>query len=405
MSAREWADACPACDAPGSEVFYEVAGVPAHSCLLMATPEEARAYPRGDIALAFCRSCGFIQNAAFDPRLPDYSPRYEETQAFSPRFLRFLRALARDLVERHGLRGGHALEIGCGKGEFLELLCEEGCARATGIDPGCRPERLTGAAAARVRLVRDRFDERWGPLDADLVACRHTLEHIAGVGAFLRLVRRALGDRAGAAVFFEVPDVRRVLAETAFWDVYYEHTSYFSLGALVRVFRASGFRVLRVERAYAAQYLLLEAAPASGPGAAEATPAGAGVPVAGEDDLAELAALVERFREEAPRRALAWAEEIRALARRGPLVLWGSGSKAVALLTTCDLAGCVRAVVDINPHKHGRFMPGTGEPIVGPEALVAIAPATVVVMNAIYREEIGRELERLGLSPRLVALP
>ena len=51
------------------------------------------------------------------------------------------------------------------------------------------------------------------------------------------------------------------------------------------------------------------------------------------------------------------------------MVVWGSGSKAVGYLTTLGLRDEIAAVVDINPHKHGKFLAGTGHEIVGPDAL------------------------------------
>ena len=45
-------------------------------------------------------------------------------------------------------------------------------------------------------------------------------------------------------MFFELPDVMRELCEGAFWDLYYEHCTYFSCGSLARLFRATGFEVL-----------------------------------------------------------------------------------------------------------------------------------------------------------------
>jgi hypothetical protein len=61
-------------------------------------------------------------------------------------------------------------------------------------------------------------------------------------------------------------------------------------------------------------------------------------------------------------------------------------------------------VVDINPHKHGRFLPGTGHPVVGPEYLRDHIPDVVLVMNPIYTVEIGELLKSIGLSPQLVAV-
>ena len=62
-------------------------------------------------------------------------------------------------------------------------------------------------------------------------------------------------------VVFEVPDNARVMAEGAFWDIYYEHNSYFSPGSLTRVFQRAGFEVTRTSLEFDNQYLVLEDAP------------------------------------------------------------------------------------------------------------------------------------------------
>ncbi|MCZ7663017.1 MAG: class I SAM-dependent methyltransferase [Thermoleophilia bacterium] len=103
-----------------------------HSCVLVDSREAALAFPQGDIRLELCGSCGFVQNSAFDPGLIDYFQEYEETQGYSATFEAFARGLAAALVARHDLRGKEILEIGCGKGEFLALLCELGGNRGLG---------------------------------------------------------------------------------------------------------------------------------------------------------------------------------------------------------------------------------------------------------------------------------
>ena len=65
-------------------------------------------------------------------------------------------------------------------------------------------------------------------------------------------------------LFFELPDTERVLDECAFWDIYYEHCSYFTPGSLERLFRRSGFEVTRQWKAFDDQYLMLEARPGAG---------------------------------------------------------------------------------------------------------------------------------------------
>src|SRR5687768_15366763 len=95
---------CKSCSSPDLTVFYQVDSVPVNSCLLFDDPTQARQYPKGQIALAFCRECGFIGNLRFDPALAQYTQGYEEQQSFSPRFNAFARQLAQGLIDRHGLK-------------------------------------------------------------------------------------------------------------------------------------------------------------------------------------------------------------------------------------------------------------------------------------------------------------
>lgn len=393
---REPGARCPSCESCDSTIFYEVYGVPAQSCVLLPAREVALAYPRGDIRLAFCHCCGLIWNVAFAARLVDYSRDYEETQGFSPRFRRFLRGLAERLVERYGLRGKQILEIGCGKGEFLALLCELGENWGTGIDPAYVPGRLHSIALERMTFIRDYYSEAYTHLAADFICCRHTLEHIQPVRAFLELVRRSIGGQRDAIVFFEVPDVLRVLRELAFWDIYHEHCAYFSAGSLARLFRSCGFEVLALARDYGDQYLLLEARPGPEPASAchhEAC------------DLEELTQAVAYFRANHAQKLASWRcrlERLRTQGRR--TVLWGSGSKAVAFLTTLGVRDEVEYVVDVNPFRHGKYMPGAAQQIVAPECLVTYRPDVVVVMNPLYVEEIRGHLAQLGVRAELITV-
>jgi hypothetical protein len=64
----------------------------------------------------------------------------------------------------------------------------------------------------------------------------------------------------------------------------------------------------------------------------------------------------------------------------------------------------VQYVVDINPYKHGSFMAGTGQEIVGPQFLTSYKPDLVVVMNPIYMEEIRAEIARVGVTTTVVPI-
>lgn len=388
---------CQACGGTALESFYELSNVPAHSCLLLPTRAEALAFPRGDIELVFCHDCGFIGNARFDIGLNRYSAAYEETQAFSPRFLKFLDEICHDQIAKFGLQSGMtALEIGCGKGEFITRLCELSGCNGIGIDPGYHPERNRSNSADRMTFIRDLYGPRYAHLQAEYVSCRHTLEHIAPVREFMRLVRETIGSRRHVNVFFELPDMERVLQTGVFWDVYYEHCTYFTRGSLARLFRAAGFDVTGLYKAYDDQYLMIEARPADGPTTAR---------LPGEDDLASTAAWVRKFSQEVERRLQELAAAAYRWRRSGQTVaIWGSGSKCVSLMCSVDLGEALQAIVDINPHKHGRFLAGSGREIQSPDTLTALRPDAVIIMNSIYTEEIRHELATRGLEPELLPL-
>ena len=136
---------CPNCGGGAAYVFHHVPGVPVNSCLLFADRERAQGLPSGDIDLAYCPDCSFIFNAAWRPALTVYSDLYEETQGFSPTFNAFHHQLAEELVGRYDLSGKEIVEIGCGKGEFLTLLCELGGNGGIGYDPSFVPARRAEA--------------------------------------------------------------------------------------------------------------------------------------------------------------------------------------------------------------------------------------------------------------------
>jgi len=393
----EWITSCPSCGAHDLEDVYEARGIPIHSCLLMASRQEALAHPTGDLAIGWCRACGFSCNRAFDPTAIDYSTQYEESQTFSPTFKAFSAELVERLIGTYDLRGKEVVEIGCGKGEFLMELCERGGNRGVGIDPAYVPGRGQWEAGERAHFLNELYsDQRHGGFGQDAIVCRHTLEHIAPTREFLRTVRRGIGSREDTLVFFELPDVERIYDERAFWDVYYEHCSYFTAGSLERLFLACGFEVLDSRKGYGDQYLLIEARP---------RPADAEPEFRVREDLAELGAKVKAFAVDVPRAIEGWRSLIRKEHREGRRVaIWGAGSKGVAFLTSVGLREEVDYAIDINPNKHGFFLPGTGHEVIMPASLCERPPDLVVIMNGIYQREIAEQLGEMGLTPHLLAL-
>jgi methyltransferase family protein/C-methyltransferase-like protein len=336
------------------------------------TRADALGCPRGEIALVHCAGCGFVFNAAFDDTLVRYAPGYDGNQSHSPLFGRYLDELARDLVARHSLRGKTVVEIGSGAGDFLIRLRREGVGEGIGFDPSYAggPTRLPPGVTIRA----EPFPPRQPPPPAHLVCARHVLEHIAQPAAFLAPLR----DSAGAAVVFvETPRLEWILEQGAFWDVFYEHCAYFTAPALRWLFDAAGFTVTRAGPTFGGQYQLLEAR------------AGRPRPSLDPDDPGLLAAHLDAFARDATTACAEWRERVDGLSRRGACLVWGAGAKGVTFLNALGLGpDAVPAVVDLNPGKQGRYVPGTGQPIIAPSDLRRYRAGSILVMNPIYLDEI-----------------
>ena len=383
-------DACLLCDSGPLMPVLDVADVPALCNALYDEADAAQRAPRGQVDLRICSACGAGRNVAFDPAVVAYDTSYENSLHFSPSFQGFARDLAERLADTYDLSGGTALEIGCGKGEFLSLLCDvAGCA-GVGYDPTFEGEVPEGAPYAVHRTL---FPATPGELRADLVVCRHVLEHLDDPRAVLRTLRSALGPSSTTPAYAEVPGGEYMFTAPALWDVIYEHPWYYTKPALRHLFEITGFEVTACEATFSDQFLGMEARPATAERDGRAERRG---DVAGVVD--EAAGFGKLFKEAVDR----WDDALRGAAGEGPVVVWGAGSKGATFLNVVPAAmEHVVAAVDVNPRKAGRFVAGTGHPIVAPERLGALDPALVIVMNPVYVDEVEGLLASAGVQTRV----
>jgi ubiquinone/menaquinone biosynthesis C-methylase UbiE len=375
---------CKVCGADSMARFLRIEEAPAHIGVLWRDRRSALGCPKGDIELCFCDVCGFVYNTAFDAIYMVYEEGYDNALDFSGVFSDYARSLASALVNRYRLRGKNAIDIGCGLGEFLKTLCDAGDIRGVGFDPSAPID----ASDERVSFVREYYSRAHSDVPADLITCRHVLEHIEDPIAFLTELRATIGER-GTPVFFEVPSLRNIVAGNSPWEIIYEHCSYFGEEAMTRVFERCGFEVEDVGSLYNDLYLGLWARPASGP-------IGASLPDTRLDGLREL---VEGFSTRFEERIAAWRERIEAMRSGGrKAVAWGAGARGTSFVNLLDAGDRIRYLVDINPRKRGKYVPGTGQEIVAPERLVEIRPDVVIVMNPVYLNEIRNTVTSLGVD-------
>lgn len=387
---------CPGCGGAQTTAFFEATGVPVDVGVQWEDRAAARACPRGDIRLALCRRCGLVFNDRFDPRRLSSERNYENSLDCSLTFQAYARTLAEQLIERYAVRHKTVVEIGCGRGAFLRLLCTLGDNRGIGFDPGYVPSDDPAVQAdSEITIIPEVYSARHADRRADLLCCRHLLDHIPDPRSFVCELRGVLADDASVA-YFEVPECREIFVEPYPWLIIYEHCLYFTRASLSGFFGACGYSVARTGTAYGDTFAFVEAHRNGPP------------PAPTRQDAAELAALVsaiEAFPGRHARIVERWRQRLRTLADRGArVVLWGAGARSIGFTSAVGAADWIPYVVDLNPRKWGRFLSGTGQEIVPPEALREYAPAAVIIMNSIYRDEIANRIQELGMSPELLCL-
>jgi SAM-dependent methyltransferase len=315
---------------------------------------EARACTKGDVVLVQDSLTELISNSAFHPEVMQYDAAYHNEQSFSSVFQSHLDEVSR-IILKH-FRGCSLIEVGCGKGHFLELLQRLGF-KIAGLDPtyeGSNP-----------CVIREYFRAGCG-LTGDGMILRHVLEHVQDPVAFLSQIRDANGGRG--KVYIEVPCFDWICERRAWFDIFYEHVNYFRLSDFHRMFGT----VYEAGRVFYGQYLYAVA------------------------DLATIRMPIsersKRF--EFPVDFLAGVKRYAAMLnerKSACRAVWGAASKGVIFALFMERAGAkIDMIIDINPAKQGKFLAGTGLQVQSPEAAMERLPdhAQLYVMNGNYLEEI-----------------
>lgn len=346
--------------------------------VLCATEAEARTAPVGELTILLCKHCGFVFNSTFDKDLVPYGRQYENDQSQSKRFLAHMQDMAFRVRAAANGRPLRVVEVGCGQGQFLKLVmgdCPAAQDRAGGFDPS-----YVGADLPGYQIHRSYF----GPDSAkaldfqpNVIVSRHVIEHIHDPLGMLSAVRGALGQARDAKVFFETPSIQWIFENDAFWDLCYEHCSYFTPASLAYAFEVSGFEPQKVETVFGGQYLWVEAL-TSEPKRAAQEP----------DDT-----LAIRFAKKTAERQKHWRSRLTALAPKGKVAVWGAATKGAMFVQNVDpdrvLVDCL---IDINPMKQNQYIPITAHPVVNWQTAIAQGVSTVIVTNPNYLAEIQKTL-------------
>jgi hypothetical protein len=330
--------------------LYSQTSLPVFQNKVYATAEEAKSCPTGDVNLVQDLQTGLIFNQAFRPELVVYDSNYQNEQGLSSHFQEHLHQVM-EIIGR-GMGRTNLVEVGCGKGLFLEMMLAAGF-DVTGFDPtyeGSNPK------------VKRHFFEKGVGIQANGLILRHVLEHIQNPFTFLQHLAQA--NHGKGLIYIEVPCFEWVCEHKTWFDVFYEHVNYFRLSDFHRIFS----QVIERGRIFGGQYLYVVAEMSS-----------VRVPTCDENDRQNFP---EDFAGAIPKNPMQLGQQC---------AVWGAASKGVIFSILKSRAGHpVDLVVDINPAKQGKHLPVTGLKVHSPEAALRILPqkSPVYVMNSNYLEEI-----------------
>jgi SAM-dependent methyltransferase len=330
---------------PHAKLLYQVEQLPIFQNRMYGTREEARSCPKGDIYLVEDQRSGLVYNAAFRSELMTYDANYQNEQAVSGVFQNHLETVSQ-IIERTIGRAS-IVEVGCGKGFFLEMLLNKGF-EITGFDPtyeGNNP-----------KIVKEYFRTDLG-IHAEALVLRHVLEHIQDPYEFLLQLKEANSGRG--KIYIEVPCLDWICEHKAWFDIFYEHVNYFRIADFYRMFDV----VIESGRVFGNQYLYVVA------------------------DLSSLKAPVINNTD-----TIVFPTEFKPeFIQCRHAAVWGGASKGVIFSLLKEREGYpIDAVIDINPAKQGKYLPATGLLVESPSNALSRLPvgSTIYVMNSNYLEEI-----------------
>jgi len=329
--------------------LYTQTGFPVFQNKTYTTRGEATTSPTGDINLHQDPRTGIVENASFNPDLINYDGDYQNEQGLSLYFQRHLKDVANLIRDQIGYEA--LVEVGCGKGLFLEMLADQG-AQIVGFDP---------AYQGNNPFIRKEYFREGLFSPARGLIMRHVLEHIQNPVSFLDKIRTANGG--SGLIYIEVPCFDWICERKSWVDIFYEHVNYFRVSDFKRIFSD----IVCIGNIFGGQYIYV---------------------------VAELSSLKLPNTDEIPKVSMPenFLEGIDYIpSASGNAIVWGGSSKGVIFSLLRTRAGySVDSVIDINPVKQGRYIPLTGLKVEAPAAALAAAPknSTIYVMNSNYLEEI-----------------
>jgi SAM-dependent methyltransferase len=339
-----------------------------------------------------CERCWLVQVEEYVDPEGIFAQDYRYYSSYSDSWLRHAEQYVEQVSSQLALGGNHlVVELGSNDGYLLQYFVERGVP-VLGIDPAASIAEVANARGVRTlpeffgRTTAGRLaDEGY---QADLILGNNVLAQVPDLNDFVAGIGMLLAP--GGTVTIEFPHLVRLVEENQYDTIYHEHFSYFSFHTAREVFAAHGMTVFDVEELPSHGGSLRVYARHADGDAREVTERAREL-WRREDDLGvrttDYYASFARRVEATKRRLLEFLVEAKDAGRT--VVGYGAPGKGNTLLNYCGIrTDLIDYTVDRNPHKHGRFTPGTHIPIHPPERLFETRPDYVLILPWNLRDEI-----------------
>jgi SAM-dependent methyltransferase len=354
----------------------------------LPVPGSTELEPRYPLEVAFCPRCSLVQILATVAPEVVFDADYPYFSSYSETLLEHSRRHVASLMEERRLDSSSlVIELASNDGYLLKYFVDRGVP-VLGIDPAPGPARAAEARGVRTLCtfftteLADRL--RSEGTAADVVIGKNVLAHVADTNGFVAGIARLL--KPGGVAVVEMPYVRDLIEHNEFDTIYHEHLCYFSITSAKKLFAAHGLNLVGAERLSIHGGSLRLSFQAGGE-----TPAAVRAMVEEEERLGLLDAA---YYSDFASRVKAVAEQLRTLVlerkRQGRRVAaYGAAAKGAVMLNFAMLDhSVIDFVVDRNPHKQGRLMPGVRVPILPVEALLERMPDDTLILPWNIKDEI-----------------
>lgn len=385
-------DSCRSCAAPLALPFLQLGSQPLSNAYLRPA-QLARMEPTYPLDVYLCAACSLVQLAEFETAAHIFDDDYAYFSSFSESWLAHSRAFTELAIARFGLDArSFVVEVASNDGYLLQYFQRAGIP-VLGIEPA---RSVADAALAKgiptdVEFFTTEYARRM-PRRADLLIGNNVLAHNPNLNDFVGGIAGGLAPQGVAT--FEFPHVMRMMAGNQFDTIYHEHFCYLSLQAVVAAFGRHGLVVFDVEELPTHGGSLRVYAQLAATGRHPVSPRVAAVHELERAAGLHLPATYAKFGASVAgtkRDLLSLLIELKRSGKR--IVGYGAPAKGNTLLNYCGVrTDFIDYTVDRNPHKQGRFLPGSHIPIHAPERLWADRPDYVLILPWNLKTEIASSL-------------